>query len=64
MIFGSDISGIKYSFNKVVFDPKSTMPEAFILNNTLRFAFDGDGHYQTGIEVNATRGIPQQPWAQ
>lgn len=57
MIFGSDISGLKYGFNKVVFDPKSTMPEAFTINNTLRFAFEGDGFYQAAIEVNGTRGI-------
>lgn len=58
MVHGNDVSGIRYSFSKVVFDPLSAMPEAFTISNTLRFGFDGaSSEGYTAIEVNGTRGV-------
>jgi hypothetical protein len=57
MLFGTDISGLKYTFNKVVPDPKSTFPEAFIISETLRFGFDGLAVDEAAIEANGTRCI-------
>jgi hypothetical protein len=57
MILGCDVGGLRWTFNKVTFDPKSVMPEAFTLNSTHRFAFDGDGFYEAGIEANGNRDI-------
>ena len=57
MILGLDISGLKYSFNRVIPDPKSTLPAAFVLNEELRFSFDGEPMWEAGREANGLRGV-------
>ncbi len=57
VLLGCDISGLKYSFNKVVPDPKSTMPQAFIMHETLRFGFDGEPVWEAAMECSGGRGL-------
>lgn len=57
MILGSDVSGLRYTFNKVVFDPRSTYPQAFTIMQTERFGFDGPPSPGVAIEVNGNRGV-------
>lgn len=57
MLIGTDVSGLRYTFNRVTPEPKSTHPEAFTLSNTLRFGFEGGPVFDAACEVNGTRGL-------